>query len=329
MTIGKASDFKIYDEYFHTRVNEVLAQNGNAFNAASNGALRLTTQSLRGQYAYSSFFANLGAGLAARRDVTSVSSQDDTPMTQDEIVTVKLNRKLIPVTQTRDSFRKIFGQFSQTEFTGLVAEQSANAMQLEMLNSSLASVAAALKQQSASYVVEASLGAISTNTLVTALAAMGDQAGRIVCWVMHSKPFYDLVKNQIAANITGVSNFNVAQATPVTLNRPVIVTDSSSLISNPISPDVNNYYTLALVAEAATVENSEEQEVVIQDVTGLENLAVRIQGEYAYNLGLKGFKWNVGSGGANPTGSAIATGTNWDTAYSDVKNRAGVVIQTL
>lgn len=329
MAIGTGANFKIYQEYLHTRVNELLAQNGIAFNGASAGAIRLTTQSLLGDYQYKSFFQNLGAGLATRRDVTSVSSQADTPMTQSELISVKLNRKLIPITQTRDAFRKIFGRFTETEFTGLVAEQSANAMQLEMLNTALAALVAGLKGQTASSVQESSLGSMATSALVRALAAFGDQASRIVCWVMHSKPYYDLVQNQISANITGVSNFAVAQASPVTLNRPVVVTDSASLISNPISPDLNNYATLGLVADAGVIENSEEQEVVVQDVTGLENLAVRIQGEYAYNLSLKGFQWDVANGGTNPTATAVATGTNWDVALTSVKDRAGVSLNTL
>ena len=68
--IGKGSDFKIYDEYVHTRINELLAQNGEAFGAASNGALRLTTRSIKGNYEYNSFFANLGAAIADRRNLT-------------------------------------------------------------------------------------------------------------------------------------------------------------------------------------------------------------------------------------------------------------------
>lgn len=326
--IGKGSDFLIYDEYVQTRINELLAQNGDAFNAASNGALRLSTRSIKGNYEYEAFFANMGAALADRRDLTSVSAQTDTALTQVNNVSVKLNRKLVPVAQTRDAFRKIFGQFSQTEFSGLIAEQYANAMQLEMLNTTLTATRAALKQQSTSYLTETSLGSISTNTLFSALAKLGDRADRIVCWVMHSKPFYDLVKSQVAANITGVSNFNVATATPITCNRPVIVTDSTALIAQLNSPDVNDYYTLGLVAGAADVENSEEQQVVVQDVTGLENLVVRMQGEYAYNLSVKGFKWKVATG-SNPTAAQVGTGTNWETTYSDAKDRAGVCIMTL
>src|SRR5262245_50036231 len=57
---------------------------------------------------------------------------------------------------------------------------------------------------------------------------------------MHSKPYYDLVQSQINANITGISNFAIAQATPVTLNRPVIITDSSSLVAAVNSPAAKN-----------------------------------------------------------------------------------------
>jgi hypothetical protein len=305
MSAGLASNFKVYNEYVNGRINELLAQMGDIFNNASNGALRLTTQSRKGDYDYTSLFSNIG-GLAARRDTTSVGAQTDTAMTQDEHVKVKLNRKIIPVAQTRDAFRKIFGNFSPTEFSDILAEQAANAMQIEMCDTALLAVRAALKQQAASY-----------NT------------DRVKVWVMHSKPYFDLVSSQINANITQVSNFNVATGTPITLNRPVIVTDSASLIGNLNSPDVNNYFTLGLTDGAVEVENSEEQDIVVQDVTGLENLVVRFQGEYAYNLGVKGFKYDVANGGANPNATAVALGTNWDTNLSSVKDRAGVCLMTL
>jgi len=328
MAIGKASDFRIYQEYLRTRIAEILAQNGLAFGAASNGAIRLTTVSKRGDYEYQSFFTSI-SGLISRRDNTSTASVTDLALAQDELISVKVSRKIGPVAQTRDAFRKMTGRYTETEFTGIIAEMAANGMQLDMLNTGLSAAAQALKNVAASYHTQTSLGSMDTNTLVDGLAKMGDQASRIVAWVMHSKPYYDLVKQQIAANITGVSNFAIAQASPVTLNRPVVVTDSTSLIAQLNSPDVNDYYTLGLVADAIVVENSEEEEIVVQDVTGLETLVVRYQGEYAYNLGVKGFKWDVANGGANPLAATLATGSNWDTAFTSVKDRAGVTIMTL
>lgn len=155
------------------------------------------------------------------------------------------------------------------------------------------------------------------------LAAFGDAASRIVVWVMHSKPYYDLVQSQITANIDGVSNFNVATATPITLNRPVLVTDSAELVNGSV------YTTLGLTANAVTVEESETPIVHTEIITGLDSLVVRMQGEFAYNLGCKGFAWDVANGGVNPDDTALGTGSNWDSVMDSVKDLSGVAIQSL
>jgi hypothetical protein len=323
MAIGKASDFKVYQEYFQTGIVETLTQNSNAFNAASRGAIRLSTASLRGDYAYRAFFETI-SGLASRRDTTSVSTATDLAITQDEFISVKLSRKLGPVAQTMDAFAKAMGNRSAEEMNILLGNQVAKAMQVEMLNSTLTAGVAALNNQSdVKYTIAAS-GTMTTAGLVSGLAKFGDAADRIVCWVMHSKVYYDLVAAQISANIDGVSNFNVATGTPVTLNRPVLISDSASLTGG--SP--TNYYTLGLTADALQVENSEEERMIVEPVTGLENLVVRMQGEYAYNLGVKGFKWDVSNGGANPADAALATGSNWDVASTSYKDFGGVIIQS-
>ena len=169
---------------------------------------------------------------------------------------------------------------------------------------------------------------ITTAGMVSALALMGDRADRIVAWVMHSKPYYDLVKEQIAAKIDGVANFNVQTGTPITLNRPVLVTDSASLKVTSGSPAVTDYYTLGLTANGVLCEVTETSDIVIDDVTGLENIITRLQGEFAYNVGVKGFKYDVGNGAANPNATALGTGSNWDLAASDLKSVAGVVLKS-
>jgi hypothetical protein len=323
MATGKASDFKVYQEYLQTRMTEILTQNGNAFNAASNGSIVMTTASKRGDYEYDAFFKSI-SGLASRRDTTSVSAATDLALTQDEFIRVKLNRKIGPVANTRDSFRKIMARYSQTEFTDIIAEQASKAQQLDMLNSVLRAGRAALVSQAAVLYTIPSSGTLTTAGLVNGLAKRGDRADDIVCWVMHSKVYFDLVLQQITANIDGVSNFNIQTATPVTLNRPVVISDSAALSAgSPL-----DYYTLGLTANALLAESSEEDDVVVDEVTGNENLIVRIQGEYAFNAGVKGFKWDVANGGANPNDTALATGSNWDPAVTSYKDYAGIVIQS-
>ena len=322
-----ASNFKVYQEYMKTRAAETLQQQADGFNAAVNNAIIMSTVEKPGDYEYESFFKDI-SGLVSRRDTTSTSAATKLSMIQDEFIRVKLNRKIGPVDQSRDSFRKVFARYSETEFAGILGGQVAVAQQVDMLNASLRAARAALVTVSSGammYTVPSS-GTVTTAGLINGLAKMGDRADRIVAWVMHSKPYYDLVQQQVSLNIDGVSNFNVQTGTPVTLNRPVFVTDSSALAVTSGSPATTTYYTLGLTASGVLCEVTETGDIIIDDVTGGENLITRMQGEFAYNTGVKGFKWDVANGGANPNDTALGTGTNWDKAATDDKSLAGVVV---
>lgn len=324
-----ASNFKVYQEYLKTRAAETLQQQADVFNAAVNNAIIMRTVEKPGDYEYESFFKDI-ASLVTRRDNTSTSAATKLSMLQDEFVRVKLNRKIGPVDQSRDSFRKIYARYSEMEFAGILGGQIAVAQQLDMANATLLAARAALVNVSSGALMHTipSNGTLTTAGLVNGLSKMGDRSDRVVCWVMHSKVYFDLVLQQIAANIDGVSNFNVRTGTPLTLNRPVLVTDSASLKVTSGSPAVTDYYTLGLVSNAALCEVTETSDIVIDDITGNEVLMTRLQGEFAYNTGLKGFKWDVGNGGANPNDTALGTGSNWDKAATDDKSLAGIVIKS-
>lgn len=326
MAIGKASDFKVYDELVVGTIIERIAQNIAGFNGPSRNTIRLTTERQRGHYAMTSFFKNLT--LVSRRDITSVADVTDLAMTQDEWVRVKLNRKIGPVAQTRDAFKKLGLPVDVDTISTYLGTEVADQMTQDMLNEGLLACRAALvTEANTMYTVPAS-GTLATDPLVKALAKFGDQAQRVQMWVMHSKPFYDLVSAQIAANITGVSNFAIANASPITLNRPVLVTDSPALKVAGASPALDDYYTLGLAENGVIVEDSEQTDFLSQDVTGKENLIIRYQGEYAYNVGLKGFKWDVTNGGSNPNDAAVGTGTNWDKVATSIKDLAGVIVKS-
>jgi hypothetical protein len=219
-------------------MSETLVQNTDAFNDASRNSIRLVTSRKRGDFAQESFFKNV-SNIVTRRIVSSTSPSNEAATVQtvpmDENISVKLNRKIGPIDQTFDSFRKLGSDVDLEVLSFLLGGQIAKAVQVDQLDAGLVALVAALSNQAA-VTIDQGPGAspqstIDTNTLVDGLATFGDAAGRIVMWVMHSKVFFDLVKQQITANIDGVSNFNVAEATPITLNRPVLVTDSAALIS--------------------------------------------------------------------------------------------------
>jgi len=329
---GRLPEGLIYPELVHSGMVETLVQNTDAFNAASLNTIRLVTAMRMGDFHQESFFKNVSSLINRRQVSTSPSNPAVTAsaVTGDELISVKLNRRIGPIDQTIDSFKKLGMNADFQTLSFLLGGQIAKAMQVDQLDAGLRSIQAALQGQAALIADgEASPPTtLDTIDLVNALALFGDAANRVGLWVMHSKVYYDLVKDQITRNIDGLSNFNIASATPVTLNRPVLVTDSAALIQQTDSPLRNQYLTLGLVEGACVLEDSESPLMYSEVVTGNENLVARLQGEHAYNVGVKGFKWDVTNGGVNPTDAALATSTNWDSVMDSVKDLAGVVIKS-
>lgn len=330
MTTSLASDFKVYPDQFRGGVIERLTQASAFFNAGSAGTILLSTVSRRGDYVYESFLQNI-AGLISRRDTGSLSAVTGLGVSMEEFISVKLNRKIGPVDQTLDSFRKVqMAAESGEALSFLIGTQVAKAMEVEMLNTALRCTRAAVAGETSQTFTVAASGTLTTEALNSGLAKMGDAYSRVLAWVMHSKPFFDLVGYQIDPSNQGdtIAGVVVQGASPATFGKPVIITDSAALIvdvGTSSVPDVT-YHTLGLVAGASVSESSEEEKIVYDDVTGLENLIARLQGEYAYNVGVRGFQWDVAAGGANPLDTALGTATNWDKVAADPKDLAGIAI---
>lgn len=330
MPASTKSNFKIYNEYTQTGYVETLQQVSEVFGGASQGAINIISRPRMGEVDYESFFPSDTAGFISRRDPASVADAADTGLTQSEDSGVKVNRKIGPVATTLDSLKKIQkgGGYDEDALNFAVGVQAAKGAQLEMCNTALRALRSSLVNQAAVYVNASADAGLTSTHLVDGLAKFGDAAGRITLWVMHSKTYFDLVKDQITQKIEGLTNFVMAGATPATMNRPVLVTDSPSLIvADGISAGVNAYHVLGLTHGAFTIEDSEEETIASEIALGKENLIVRMQGEYAYNIRMKGYTWDVSNGGVNPSDTAIGTGTNWDKTATDYKNTAGVVIR--
>lgn len=334
MAIGTKANFKVYNEFVHAGLVETLTQNSDAFNAASRGAIVLSSVNRRGDFAYESFFANT-ANLVTRRiteGTGSTSTVEDLALSQDEHISVKINRKIGPVANTLDSFKKIqTGPYNENALNFAIGVQAAKAMQVDQVNSAIRALRAGLYNKSDAKFDVPSNGTLKTTSLVSGLSKRGDASDAVILWVMHSKAYFDLVQYQITPTNNGdlIANAAVVAGSPTTLGRPVLIIDSPALVSSTGgSNPVDEYYTLGLTANAGRVEDSEETTVVSEFVTGAENLMVRYQGEFAYNLALKGFKWDVQTGGKNPSDATVGTGSNWQVAMTSVKDWGGVAIKS-
>lgn len=67
---------------------------------------------------------------------------------------------------------------------------------------------------------------------------------------------------------------------------------------------------------------------VMQQVTGKENLGMIYQAEWSYGIALRGYAWDMASGGKSPDDAALGTGANWDKTASSDKDTAGVLLVT-
>ena len=327
MAISNVSDFKIYEEQMQAGYIETAAQFTDAFNAAANGSIVMAAASKVGNYEQEAFFKDISSTLITRQDITSNSGVTPIKLEQDENVRVKVHRKIGPIDATFKSFNMV-GMSAQQEFSFLLGQAIAKAQPQEMLNTGLLAARAAVLANTA--MVNDVTGASGTCThtnLIGAMRKLGDAYSRLSAWVMHSTQFFDLGLDAVAQSVDTIVAGILRVYDIPSLGRPVVVTDSDSLIITADTPD--SYVVLGLTEGGLQLIDSEATNVVSDVITGNEQLQMRLQGEGAYNVGVKGFKWDVSNGGANPSAAAIATGTNWDQCATSDKDTAGVALKCI
>lgn len=324
MSVGTATNFIIYPEQFWGGVVETVQQNAEAFNAASQNALRLVTRSILGEYERESFLKST-SGLVQFRDTTSTAGLTDINLNQGEMIGVKVNRTLGPVAQDRNSFRKI--GVAPDEFSFLLGQQFGPEIAVDYINTAVGAVRAAISNVAALGYDNSgqTIPTLNHTAMISGMALFGDRAARIKCWVLHSKQYFDLMKQQVADKLFEVAGATVYAGTLATFGKPTVVTDSTSLYTVSTT---TKYDLLGLVENAIEIAESEERDIISQPITGNANLADRIQGEYAFNVKVKGTQYRTASG-TNPTNTALYTPANWTQVVADIKEMPGIKVTTL
>lgn len=331
--------FVLLDQSFHSGMMLALAQNLNVFNAASRGAITLKDRRLPGQYVNNVGW-NLTEDVWTRRDPTSIAaaaSGDRKSLGELNKIGVICHTKAI-VENSLGNLAQSMGQDIPTTsegFSRMVGSWVATSGLKKKLNHGILAARAAIKGQSESvYTATNNSAKANAVDLNLARATMGDAVGLVQVNIMHSKPWFDLVGNQVVEKYPDVTGFNLFQGIPATYGVPTLVTDSASLVGvrGSGSAAVPEYYTLGLVSGAVDVESDTAETATAETITGLENLMFRLQAQGSHSLAVKGFKYDVANGGANPTDTTIGTSTNWDVLESGAPNqkkRAGYCFVTL
>lgn len=319
------SDMVLYNAEFHTGIAEGVAQNLDALNAGAQGTIVIVPNEHRGDYKKESFWKK--QTLIGRRDDTSSSAATAITMDQDETVSVKVKRRAGPVDITYDSLANV--ESSTAEAARLFGKNLGEQKMEDMLNTGILALEAALEGAASS--IGLSITAESTKTvnpdaLNRVIAKFGDRANRLRAWVMHSKPNFDVVGNLISSAVTGLTDLVTIQgAIPALLGRSAVVSDVPAL-HDANGSATDTYNTLCLVAGALEITESDPEVMLIQDVTGLDNLVRRFQAEYSYTIKIKGFSYDfsASTAGRNPDDTALGTSANWTQVATSIKDLAGV-----
>jgi len=327
MAIGTLSDMQVYQTQFFAGAFEVLERNVNAFNDASAGAIRIIPERLRGQFEQESFF-KVPTGLISDRDPTSTSAKTATKLEQGELKNAKVDKSIGPVDNTLDSFKKMGRDIGEMAF--VLGKQSAPEIQGAYLESAISGLIGSYSVAgvAAEVVYDGTAAGMDSSVLNSGLALFGDAASRVKLWVMHSKVYFDLIGSQITDKLLEVTAGALYQGNPATFGRPVLVTDSPSLFAptgSSVASTDDVYWTFGLTEDSAIVKESEERTIIIEPVTGLDNLVMRYHGEFSYNLAVKGMAWATQ---VSPTDAQLAASANWSQAVADKRSLPGIAIKT-
>jgi hypothetical protein len=317
------SDLAVFNEQLFTTVTELLDQQVELFNAASNGGIILASKPFGGDFSEQSFFA-LVTGIVRRRD----------PYGNGDIATKSLRtliETMVKVAAGTFPLEMDPGQFNWIKQNPELAAstwalQMAPQVMADMLGVAIGAAYAALSQISA-LVKDKTAATPDTMTygyLVEGAALLGDRASEIRCWLMHSYNWFQLLQAGLT-NATQLFTYGTVNVVRDPLGIPFVVSDQPTLITAG-SPNI--YHALGLRSNGVVVNTNNDYDQVVVEGTGKENIKRTMQAEWSFNVGVQGFTWDKTNGGKAPTNSALFTSTNWDKIATSNRDLAGVVIET-
>lgn len=317
------SDLAVFSEYAYESMTEVLTQQVELFNAASQGSLVLRTNPIAGDFSDSAHWA-LVAGLVRRRNAYGSGAVAAKDLEHLVDTMVKVAAGTPPINIPPSQFNWI--QRNPEEGGAVIGQQLAVGALADMLNTSIMSFGAALTGEADVY-EDVSASATTFATLLGGASKFGDASNSLNAWLMHSTTMFSIFGTALA-NTAGLFTFGTVNVRQDGFGRPFIVTDSPALIL----PDaggvgIDEYYVMGLTDSAIVCEQNSDFEDNIETSNGDENIKRTYQAEWSYNLGIKGYSWDKTTGGKSPNDAALATAANWDRVASSHKDTAGVLLQ--
>lgn len=311
------TDMKVFNEQVRKATIETVAQMVDKFNAASRGAIVLTTQSFEGDYRMESAFSSLGSAQRRVDRYNTNGSASNTSLAQLQENAVKVAGGFGPVLFEPGQLSYI-GENTDSAIE-MISRSLSEAIVKDQLNSAIAALVAAIEAQSDAK-WDTGTGPLTYADLNLAHAKFGDSSGLIVANVMDGVAYHALI-GQNLTNSPTLFNYNGVTVVDI-LGKAVIVTDAPALRETGSGADQK---ALGLVAGAATVYDGRDIIINTVSTNGKHRIETTFQADYTFGLGLKGYAWDTSTGGKTPTDAELATAGNWDKVATSIKHTAGVI----
>jgi len=312
------SNMQVYDTEIHTTTLELLGQKLEAFNAASGGAIVLSTNAWQGNYTKSSFFQSL-AGAQRRVDRTNTNtSQASTALATSEFVGVKVAGGFGPIIFEPSQMTWLMQ--SPLEAIGVISEGFADALLADQLNTAVGAAVAAVENIAALVNDVSASAGLSQQALNGGHFKFGDMNSMLICDIMHSSGNESLIDKALA---NGEQLFVSSNVTVISiLGKIMVVSDIPALF---VAGTPNKTKVLSLVSGAIIVDNAGDIITNMETTNGNRRIETTWQADYTFGLKMKGYAWDVANGGSSPTDAALFTGSNWDIAVGDNKHSLGTL----
>lgn len=312
------SNMKVFNAQLQTMTIETLAQQVEKFNAASAGALVLTTQGFEGDYRFENFFASLHAAQRRVDRYASNGSAAATNLAQLQEIGVKVAGGFGPIAWEPSQLSWV--QANPAAALEAISRNLAEAIMKDQLNTAIAAAVAAIEAQGSANVYDTGTGPITYADINLAHAKFGDSSSLLVADIMDGTQYHALV-GQNLTNTAQLFNYQGVLVVEM-LGKRVVVTDAPALRETGTGADVK---VLSLVQGGATVYDGSDLITNIETSNGKSRIETTMQADYSFGVALKGFQWDTANGGKSPTDAEIATGSNWDKVATSHKHTAGVL----
>lgn len=312
------SDMKVYNDDIVGTTIELLGQKTDQFNAASGGAIVLSTASWRGDFSRESFFNQIASAKRRVDRYAAIASQAATALTQGERVGVKVAGGFGPVL------------FEPAQMTWLnedpasairaISEGFSDALLADQLNTAVGAAVAAVSGQAALVNdVSATVG-LSLNVLNNSHAKFGDQSQLLITDIMTGAAYHTLVDKAL----TNANQLFVAGNVMVVdvLGKRYVISDIPALYE---AGTPNKTKVLSVVANGIIVDNASDIISNIDTSNGNTRIQTTWQADYSFGLKLKGYSWDVANGGKSPLDAELFTAANWDKAVAENKHTLGTL----